>query len=108
MNRVRWAAWAVVDIEKLERMQRRNYIKAVREEVKPHSVTLVCGGSKWSPYYQFVVTSERNENKHAAAGPAAFQKACVWLLQTLGEDNERSKDGGLRSAGAEAASYPFD
>jgi hypothetical protein len=44
LNHMKWAAWGVIDIEKLERMQRRNYINAVREELKLHGCALECGG----------------------------------------------------------------
>jgi hypothetical protein len=108
MNRVRWAAWGVVDIEKLERMQRRNYIKAVRAELAEKNITLECGGSTQTPYYQIILPAPNGQlgvrydqtiPKQAVAGENAFKKVCAWLLLQLGEDNhERSEDGSVRSA----------
>jgi len=101
MNRVRWAAWGVVDIEKLERMQRRNYIKAVRVELAAKNITLDCGGSTASPYYAITLptTDGKTTPKHTAAGEGAFKKVCAWLLEQLGEEaHERSEDGSVRSA----------
>ena len=101
MNRVRWAAWGVVDIEKLERMQRRNYIKAVRLEIQPNK--LECGGSSKQPWYQFLFyLPDGGYTKMAYAGPEGFKKACQWLLEQLGEGHERSTDGSVWCAGDEA------
>lgn len=52
LSYLRWAAWGVVDIEALERMQRRNYINHVREELKLHGMQLEVGGSANAPYYR--------------------------------------------------------
>ena len=103
MNRVRWAAWGVVNIEALERMQRRNYIKAVRNELMEQKILLDCGGSTKTPYYQFVLptTDGKTIPKYTAAGPDAFKKVCVKLLERLGEAaHERGEDGSVRGAGA--------
>lgn len=51
MSHVSFAAWGSVDVEKLERMQRRVYIRHVREELAKHHLALECGGSKQRPYY---------------------------------------------------------
>ena len=101
MNRVRWAAWGVIDIEKLNRLQRRDYIKAVRGELAEKSITLECGGTTTKPYYQIILptTDGKTVPKQAMGGDDAFRKVCVWLLSHLGEINsERSEDGGVRSA----------
>ena len=105
MNRIRWAAWGVVNIEALERMQRRNYIRAARVEAAELGISLVSGGSKTQPYYQFILapTPEGHVQKHASAGKDAFRNVCRWLLQMLGEGDERSADGGLWSTGDEAS-----
>lgn len=51
MSHVSFAAWGSVDVESLERMQRRVYIRHVREELAEHHLALECGGSKNKPYY---------------------------------------------------------
>ena len=103
MNHIRWAAWGVVDIEALERMQRRNYIKRARVELAEKNITLNCGGSTQTPWYAVVLltTDGKTVPKHAAGGKDAFKKVCEWLLKELG-DHERSEDGSVRRAGAEA------
>ena len=102
MNHIRWAAWGVVDIEALERMQRRNYIKRARAELAEKSIELACGGSTKTPWYSIVVpTADGKGNAKAVGGEHAFKKVCEWLLLELG-DHERSEDGSIRRAGAEA------
>jgi hypothetical protein len=121
MNHIRWAAWGVVDIEALERMQRRNYIKRSREQLAAVNIKLECGGSTQTPHYLVSLPTPLVEIKmghggaaktlekaegHAAAGKDAFKKVCTWVLQkTEDKENtahERGEDGGLRSTGAEA------
>lgn len=55
LGHLRWAAWGTIDIETLERMQRRNYINHVREELKLHGMVLECGGNA-VPYYRILTT----------------------------------------------------
>ncbi len=105
MNHLRWAAWGVVDIEKLERMQRRNYIKRSRTELAEHSVMLECGGSTVNPYYRIVLPTAEGEDKprtHAVGGVDAFRKVAQWVLTELGEANVGGADGSVRRAGDEA------
>jgi len=107
MNHIRWAAWGVVDIEALERMQRRNYIKRSRIELDEKGIVLSCGGSTHTPWYSIKIpTPDGKGNIKAAGGREAFKQVCEWLLKELGEvqedRNERSEDGGIRRAGAEA------
>jgi len=101
MNHVRWAAWGVIDIETLERMQRRNYIKRTRAELSKDNITLSCGGSSNNPWYAIILPTPdgRTIPQHAVGGEDAFKKVCGWLLKELG-DHERSEDGGVRRAGA--------
>lgn len=85
LARLRWAAWGVINIEQLERMQRRNYINHVREELKLHGMHLEAGGSKPRPFYRVFVqgdtdkvpswafASSRNDDK-------AFQNVCLHAL----------------------------
>lgn len=118
MNHIRWAAWGVVDIEALERMQRRNYIKRVRSELGVLGIELECGGSKQQPYYlvsipdtyvkkHYAVDVKKH---HAIAGKDAFRKVCEWTLHATGDwqqlekermDNVSSEDGGVRRTGTE-------
>ena len=51
LSYLRWVAFGVVDIEKLERMQRRNYINHMREELKLHGLELHCHGTSYRPVY---------------------------------------------------------
>lgn len=51
MSHVSFAAWGSVDVESLERMQRRVYIRHVREELAKYQLALACGGSKGRPHY---------------------------------------------------------
>lgn len=102
MNHIRWAAWGVVDIEALDRQQRRIYIKRTRGQLAEKGIMLNCGGSTSQPWYDIRLPKVGNvEKSHTAGGPDAFQKVCMWLLQELG-DHERSADGSVRGAGAEA------
>jgi len=52
LSYLRWAAWGAVDIEKLQREPRRNYIKAVRAELATRGYRLECGGTQKKPYYR--------------------------------------------------------
>jgi len=104
MNRIRWVAWGVIDLddkEKFDAQQRRSYIRKIRGELQEISCTLNCGGSTRAPWYSIERQSDGNVvKKHAAGGPDALRKVCGWLLLELG-DHERSEDGSVRSAGAE-------
>ena len=107
MNHIRWAAWGVVDIEALERMQRRNYIKRARVELAEKGIVLSCGGSTQTPWYSVTLPPASGENivkQQASGGRDAFKKVCEWLLKELG-DHERSEDGGVRSAGVQAQGF---
>jgi hypothetical protein len=87
MNHIKWAAWGVVDIEKLDRIQRRNYIKRSRKELEEIRCSLNCGGSTQTPYYQIILPTTDNKTipKHAAGGLDAFKKVCEWLLKEIGD-----------------------
>lgn len=80
MNSLRWVAWGSVDIEALDKQQRRNYLKKVREELAVHGFTLHPGGSKKTPHY---TVTDRNGEKHITAGPGAFAKACAHVLEKI-------------------------
>lgn len=99
MNRIRWIAWGVVELEKLERMQRRNYIKAIREELTPLGISFESGGVSNNPFYRVIIDAKGKT--HASAGADGAKNICTWLLTELG-DHERSEDGSLRRAGDEA------
>ena len=104
MNRIRWAAWGVVDIEALDRQQRRNYIKAVRKELEAYSAVLHCGGSTKNPWYRISVGADANTAAYVSANAkGAFKNVCVWAVTIIGDDHERGADGGVRGAGAEEA-----
>lgn len=93
LNHVKWAAWGVVDIERLERMQRRNYIKRARAELAFKGIELKCGGSKGVPFYAVAGTNTPMETttfgskgRHTAAGADAFKKICVHAVSMLEPD----------------------
>lgn len=88
LDHLKWAAWGVIDIEKLERMQRRNYIKKVRKELEPHSVKLDCGGSTRVPYYR---VHDDTNFAQIAAGDDAFKRACLAALEKL-EPNAKQEN----------------
>lgn len=60
LSYMQWAAWGVIDVEKLERMQRRNYINHVRQELALHGLELECAGTSMFPFYR-IHTIEREE-----------------------------------------------
>lgn len=87
LDHVKWAAWGVVDIDnksKLDRIQRRNYIKRTRAELKHFNIELRCGGSSTTPWY-CVVSAKASPANHVAAGEGAFQKVCAHVLKQLEE-----------------------
>lgn len=85
LNHVKWAAWGVVDIEALERMQRRNYIKRARAELHAAGLKLECGGSKTTPYYAVVAVDDevKKVTRQIAAGADAFKKICAHAVGML-------------------------
>ena len=101
LNHIRWAAWGVIDIEKLERMQRRNYIKRARAELVEIAAVLSCGGSKSVPWYS--ITLPTTTAGKTAGGPDAFRRVCEWLLIHLEDkehsNHERGEDGSVRCVG---------
>jgi hypothetical protein len=95
MNRLKWAAWGVIDIEKLERMQRRNYINHVREELKQHGCTLECGGGRAGPYYRVYKQRVHGDlewsvltTPHERQAGNAFSRVCYKALVKLDPDFE--------------------
>lgn len=78
---IKWAAWGVINIEKLERMQRRNYIKRARSEADSIGWELSCGGSTRSPHYR--LASKEGSHIHSKVGDGAFASVCSALLTFL-------------------------
>lgn len=72
LSYLRWTAWRVIDIETLERMQRRNYINHVREELKLHGMRLECGGGAAHPYYRIFKLATVGV-AHAPAQPKSIE-----------------------------------
>lgn len=95
LNRLKWVAWGVVNVESLERMQRRNYINHVREELKLHGCLLECGGGKDRPFYRIaylyptiwteVTAYDKRNPQHA------FQDVCLKALRRLDPDHANSE-----------------
>lgn len=104
MNHVRWIAWGVIDLEALERMQRRNYIKKIRSDLAPLNITFESGGVNKNPWYQIVLPTKDGKTvpKKAFGGMDAARKVCQWLLMELNE-HVGGEDGGVRGAGDEAS-----
>lgn len=96
LNFMKWAAWGVIDIEKLDRHQRRNYINHVREELKLHGCVLECGG-RTSRSLHYSVTKPATEThtswtETAATykGEKAFSAVCRRALTRLDPDAEEA------------------
>lgn len=102
LNRLKWAAWGVINIEELERMQRRNYINAVREELKLYGVKLECGGGPGKQFYRAfkpiphgtpnpIVTNLKSEwvevTGFGERGQQAFQSVCLRVLRRIDPDH---------------------
>ncbi len=106
MNHVRWVAWGVIELEKLERMQRRNYIKKIREDVTPLGIKFESGGVAKNPWYkmEFLAEPPKNEKRRSKIGAGAdgARAVCQWLLMEL-NDHVGGEDGGVRGAGDEAS-----
>lgn len=104
MNHLRWVAWGVVnpdDAGSFDRIQRRNYIKRMRGDLKEIGAVLNCGGSTKQPWYQISLKPLGVEPRSkAVGGEDAFKKVCQWALQELGDVS--GPDGGVRCAGDEA------
>jgi hypothetical protein len=79
----KWAAWGVIDIEKLERMQRRNYIKRTRNEFAACGWALTCGGTTRSPHYRLEFSPDHKAVSFT--GPDAFRRACADVVKQLEE-----------------------
>lgn len=103
MNHIKWAAWSVINIEALDRQQRRNYLKKVHAELEPVGIQLHVGGTKEKPYYLVTVSADPTKKIHAYREGHAFADACKAVLEFAGElNNVSSEDGGVRCAGDEA------
>lgn len=65
MSAVAFTAWGSVNIEEMERLQRRKYINLLREEIKEYGLVLHAGGSKGRPLYTLYKGEEKAENRVA-------------------------------------------
>lgn len=121
MNHIRWVGWRVIELDNgtFDRMQRRNFIKRMRAELKELGAELHCGGSTQSPWYSIeipigspmwskistgtTVDEKLKVLKHSAGGKDALNKVCAWFLNKIGDTHhERGADGSVRGAGAES------
>jgi len=113
MNHIRWAAWGVIDIEKIPSdhtsggngQARREYLKKVRQELSELNMILHVGGSKNIPWYGIGLRGE-DKTMGVKAGDDAFKKLCAWVLEHVGDVNVSGEDGGVRGAGDEAQGEP--
>jgi hypothetical protein len=103
MNTIRWVAWGVVEVDGvMDRQQRRSILRKIRAELADMSIGFTIGGKTKYPWYSVQRPLPGGViKKHACAGDNALKNICAWVLLEMG-DHERSEDGGVRSAGAEA------
>jgi hypothetical protein len=103
MNNIRWVAWGVVEVDGvMDRQQRRSILRKIRAELADMGMGLTVGGKTKNPWYGVQRPLPGGViKKKAVAGNDALRKVCAWVLLEMG-DHERSEDGGVRSAGAEA------
>jgi len=99
LNHTKWAAWGVVNVEALDRQQRRNYLKKVREELAAVGYALHPGGTTQQPWYRAENVSMAK--KQVISGPDAFQKICACVLSDLGEKQEQGDGAGMESVSGE-------
>lgn len=90
MSELHFAAWGSVDFEKLERIQRRNYLKRARQELKKHGLYIHAGGQKGHPVYNVQVylhagdpNNLEMEKIQTYAGEKAFAKACQFAIDLI-------------------------
>jgi hypothetical protein len=104
MNHLKWVGWGVVDVEALDKQQRRNYLKKLRTELSERGYTLHPGGSTQVPWYRITKNGDVSDSKHSEtiAGEGALKKICAWALVQLGEVDVSGADGSVRCAGDEA------
>lgn len=104
LNRMKWAAWGVIDIEALDIQQRNNYINHVRQELAQHGCILECGANRAQGRSRGMFYRIAKLAPPAAAGERpktewqevtswgtdnAFQRICLKVLQRLDPDHAR-------------------
>lgn len=89
LDHVKWAAWGVIDIETMERMQRRKYLQCVRKQLKSVGIALECGGNRKSPYYSVHTSDEPPTGARwtytRGTHEEAFKGLCQAVLKYLEE-----------------------
>lgn len=85
LNHLKWAAWGVIDIEALDRQQRRNYLKKVHAELNPLGFQMHVGGTTQKPYYLVTKSDDPTKKMLGFSGERAFADACKGILLELGE-----------------------
>lgn len=90
MSGVHFAAWGSVDVESMERIQRRTYIRRVREQLKPHGITLECGGQPpGAAHYQ--VKHKIGDQDMLKYTGASFREAMNMAVAIIEGDKEGDK-----------------
>lgn len=52
MSALHFCAWGSIDVESMERLQRRRYINEIRKDLEKHGMALHVGGHKLRPDYK--------------------------------------------------------
>lgn len=100
MSHIHFAAWGSVDVESLERMQRRKYLQAIRTELAKHGITIEYGGQRSNPHYLIRWTKPDRggtprEEVFAEQGMEALKKVmtkAIELLPAEVRDGERNNE----------------
>lgn len=103
MNHTKWVGWGVVNVEALDKQQRRVYLKKIRAELAERGMQLHPGGSTQVPWYRITRVGNGPETakvEETIAGEDALKKICAWALIELGEV-QGEHDGVERVAGVD-------
>ncbi len=84
MSALAFAAWGSVDIEALERVQRRMYLRRVRKEIKPFGLLLHAGGQSKNPHYQVL-----NDSQKLLYTGTSFREACTEALKVVDPNSQQ-------------------
>lgn len=98
MSHIHFAAWRSVDIESLERMQRRIYIKRTRVELARYGLELEAGGQRTNPHYilrygpsHLAAITTADDRIFAANGEHAFSRVMEKALELIPHSSSGDK-----------------
>jgi len=89
MSHPHFAAWGVIDIESMERMQRRHFIRKCREYLAEHHMKLHCGGQK--RFLDYAVLDDKDTRLAQASGERAFQVVMQRAIDIIEGRSEEKK-----------------